>query len=323
MRNKVKFLELDKTTWDSYIDHIEFTNLSQNWEYGVAKSNYGKWSRKNYLIKSERDEDLGIIQVLKKRFYFLDVIRVNRGPLIFANKATLENKHVKYDVLNNLKSRVSNNLCSLFLVAPEIENKKFEYAKLKFFKRKNIIPYGSARMSLNSSEEELLMSIAPKWRNLLKKSHKLNVIVENTEITRESLDLLINFYDESQKSKNYDGVPGSVLRDLALQSNDRYCFNYYTAKSPKNLEVIGVLVSVKNGNTSTYLLGATNDAGREFNANYAMLWASILASKINGCDWYDLGGINENTTDGVRRFKTRLNGYDYGLIGEFWNFRIF
>ena len=215
------------------------------------------------------------------------------------------------------------NLCSLFLVAPEIESKRAEYSRLKFFKRRNLIPYGSSRINLNVSEEELLMSISAKWRNLLKKSHKLGVIVENTAISSENLDMLISFYEESQKSKNYKGVPGNVLRDLALQSNDRFCFSYYTAKSPENLEVIGMLVSVKHGNTSTYLLGATNDVGRELNANYAMLWASILASQMNGCDWYDLGGINENTTDGVKRFKTRLNGYEYSLIGEFWSFRIF
>ena len=63
--------------------------------------------------------------------------------------------------------------------------------------------------------------------------------------------------------------------------------------------------------------------GRKYNANYAMLWAAILNSKKKGCLWYDLGGINENTTEGIKRFKTRLNGEAYNLIGEYWSFKMF
>jgi|TARA_B110000114_G_C15073849_1_gene390868 lipid II:glycine glycyltransferase (peptidoglycan interpeptide bridge formation enzyme) len=323
MNNKFKFIEINKSTWNSCIDQIDFTNLSQNYEYGVSKSKNENWSQTNYLIKSEKGENLAIIQILKKRFLFLDVFRVNRGPLIFTNMISDDYKYLEYEILNILKSKVTNNLFSLFLIAPEIENKDFQFSKLNFFKRRNKIAYGSSKMNLEQNEEDLLMSINPKWRNLLKKSHKMDIIVEESEINKESIDFLINFYEKSQKIKNYNGVPGNVLRELAILSNKAYSFNYYISKSSENSEIIGVLVSVKHGNTSTYLLGATNELGRKFNANYAMLWNAIITSKKNGCSWFDLGGINENTTEGVKRFKTRLNGQNYSLIGEFWSFKIF
>jgi len=80
----------------------------------------------------------------------------------------------------------------------------------------------------------------------------------------------------------------------------------------------GVLISVVSGNTAIYLVGVTNNVGRKYNANYLMLWQAIIDAKKRGCNWFDLGGLNENTSKGIAHFKYGVNGMKYDLIGEFY-----
>ena len=322
MKNIFKILSISHREWNKYWNKVNFNNLSQSFEYGVSKSISNNWIQMNYLIKSSQGIDLGIIQVLKKRILFLDVFRVNRGPLLLDDNINTHNILLKFEILNFLKDNITSNLVSFFFVAPEIENLN-NFLKFNFFKRKNKMYYGSSRINLSESEEDLLINVNSKWRNMLRKSEKMGVIIEKSNVDKEALSFLIKFYNESQRKNNFSGVPNTILRSLASQNSEKYNFNYYISKSPENNQIIGILVSIRHGSTSTYLIGATNSEGRKYNANYAMLWAAILNSKKNGCLWYDLGGINENTTDGVKRFKTRLNGQDYMLIGEYWDFKLF
>jgi hypothetical protein len=322
MKNIFKILPISESEWNEYWNKVNFNNLTQCFEYGVSKSINTSWTQLNYLIKSDNGNDLGVVQVLKKRFLFLDIFRINRGPLLLDENINNENIFLKYEILNFLKANITNNLFSFFFVAPEIENSN-TFFKFNFFKRKNKISYGSSRINLKESEENLLMNINSKWRNMLRKSEKTGIIIEKSNLDKENLAFLLKFYNESQKKNNFIGVPNTVLKSLASQSSETYNFNYYVSKSPENNQIIGILVSIRHGSTSTYLIGASDSDGRKYNANYAMLWAAILNSKKNGCLWYDLGGINENTTVGIKRFKTRLNGQNYSLVGEYWSFKLF
>ena len=321
MKNKFQIFEINQTEWNQYWNKLTFNNLNQSFEYGISKSINNGWTKLNFLIKSGDHVDLGVVQVLKKRFYLLDIFRINRGPLLFDTNLNDKSRFLNYEVLNYLKSNITSNIFSLFFVAPEIENSE-NFSKFNFFKIRNKISYGSSRINLNVSEDDLLMNINSKWRNMLRKSEKMPLIIEKQQVDKDSLDFLLKFYKESQRVNNFNGIPNPVLRNLANQNSKTYSFDYYISKLTENNQIVGILVSIRHGKTSTYLIGATNKYGRKFNANYAMLWHAILHSKKNGCFWFDLGGINKNTTDGVKRFKTRLNGEAYKLIGEYWSFKL-
>lgn len=57
-------------------------------------------------------------------------------------------------------------------------------------------------------------------------------------------------------------------------------------------EPIGMLVTVRHGDTATYLIGLTNDQGRQMQANPVLLWQAIRDAKEAGCAWLDIGGLN-------------------------------
>ena len=110
---------------------------------------------------------------------------------------------------------------------------------------------------------------------------------------------------------------------MVLTQGPQWKVNVYTTKAnseyiqDQDNELDGMLVSVTHGDTATYLIGYTNSTGRKNNANYLMLWQAIVDAKEEGVEFFDLGGLNDNTPEGIARFKKGLQGKHYDLVGEY------
>ena len=104
-------------------------------------------------------------------------------------------------------------------------------------------------------------------------------------------------------------MPTKLLKELTNHNGTNWSFNAYLAESPNfevsSTETVGSLVSICHGDTATYLIGSSNLEGRKLNANYLLLWQSIMDAKTFGCKYFDLGGLNSNTPKGNRSFQTR------------------
>ena len=154
---------------------------------------------------------------------------------------------------------------------------------------------------------------------MLRKAQKSNITVQHQQINATNLEILLSCYRDMQNDKGFTGISEKLLRLLTKQSGQDWQFNLYVAlnlESSKS-EWIGMLVSVQHGDSATYLIGYSNSLGRNLNANYLLLWNAILDAKRAGLRWFDLGGANKNTPQGVLRFKSGLNGNLYSLSGEF------
>jgi Acetyltransferase (GNAT) domain len=80
--------------------------------------------------------------------------------------------------------------------------------------------------------------------------------------------------------------------------------------------VAGVVASLA-GDTAVYLLGASDETGREANAPYLLQWKVIEEAAARGLTRYDLGGIDPDGNPGVYRFKARMGGEDLSAAGPF------
>ena len=76
------------------------------------------------------------------------------------------------------------------------------------------------------------------------------------------------------------------------------------------------MVTIGHGDPSTYFIGSTNNQVRKSQANSVLLWHAILNVKNAGLKWFDIGGLNEVTPQGVASFKKSLNALPYKLVGE-------
>ncbi len=319
---KYTYREVGRDEWDLYWSRVIHANLMQSWEYGEAKKEAEGWEPIRLLFEDDANEPLALVQILTKTWPIIGgIARLNRGPLFFNLRALNDGSKNKLELLRYLKKIAKDKRWWLFYLAPEIEvsenvQELLGKAGLKV-RRDNIASWGSARLSLEPDEGSLMTGLKGKWRNLLRKSHKNDLLINTTRSELSDVDSLLKFYGEAQKEKGFSGISLNLLRSLSNQKGKNWQFCHYISKGKSSSDLAGMLVSIIHGDTATYLIGNTTTYGRKMNANYAMLWHAILDAKRNGCQWFDLGGINKNTPSGIRHFKEGVKGDNYLLIGEY------
>lgn len=308
--------------WRQLWSQVGLTNLLQSWEYGQAKSKSEGWVPIRLVFEDKLKNPVAIAQILTKTIPVLGgFARLNRGPLMLNTNGFVEVNSSKLEVMRCLKKIARERRWWFFYAAPEImvdqKITEKDLIKIGFKERSSNSAWGSSLIYLHREEEELLAGLKGKWRNLLRKSFKSNLVVENKNCIGNELDLLINLYREVQVSNKFTGLSSELVRSLSEQNSEDWKFNYYTAHDSECSQLAGLLVCIQHGQTATYLIGITTELGRKTNANYNLLWNAIIDSKYSGCKWFDLGGLNENTPRGVRHFKEGLQGEIYNLIGEY------
>jgi hypothetical protein len=230
-------------------------------------------------------------------------------------------------VLRSLLREARHRRWWMVQIAPEIPDSEGVRRELKTLglRRRSDPVWASGRLALTTDEKVLLMGLDGKWRNCMRKGCRLGVSVMHHDGNLTNPDQLVREYLALQQRNNFKGLPETLLRSLAGQTGAGWQFNLFLAKdtnAQEEKEPIGMLVTVRHGDSATYLIGACNDRGRQMQANSVLLWEAILHAKRSGCAWFDIGGLNENTPKGIAKFKKGLNAVPYGLAGEWrWYYR--
>ncbi|MBF0296824.1 MAG: GNAT family N-acetyltransferase, partial [Magnetococcales bacterium] len=175
--------------------------------------------------------------------------------------------------------------------------------------------WGSQRLLLQGDPQALRANLRGKWRNLLGRAERLGCVI-HAGVTEERLRDLLDGYADFQQKKGFAGVDPELLRALALRNGAQWGFHLLTAHAPDGGEAIGSLVSITHGDGATWLIGMTSEEGRARLVNYPLLWRAILDARAQGLAWFDLGGVNAATPEGIRHFKEGVGGTPYRLVGE-------
>jgi len=292
------------------------TNLLQSWSYGIAKHKAENLIPYNFLV-TQKGKQIALVQVLIKTFSFIgSTARINRGPLLLSNYDLSDKNQVTLRIIEKIIEECKQRKWLMLQIAPELEEtneSEIALSNLGLSKLSNP-EWSSGLIDLKREEDDILMSLKGKWRNCLRKGLKLGVEVRHNKNNIENIDKVIETYNSLQKDKNFIGLSGNLIRELANQEHNNWKFNIFSAFI--NNDQIGSLVTINHGDTSIYLIGATNSVGRRYQANYVMLWRAILSSKDNSCSWFDIGGLNKTTPKGIAHFKNGLQAKPYKLIGE-------
>lgn len=302
--------------------------MLQHWQYAVAKEQVGKFKAVRFLVVSGAGKAIALAQFLVRNVPFVGgVARMNRGPLLIGEVDDEERVKLVANVLVALRNEARKRKWWLMQVAPELQNSKATRQSLRDlgFHQLSVDPWASGLFSLSPSEAELLAGLKAKWRNCLRKGLRLGISVANSEENNSDLHLLIKHYRKLKEDKGFSGIPDELIFELARHNCENWQFTlfYATEEGEDDIEKsIGVLVTIRHGDTSTYFIGSTNDEGRKFQANYVLLWEAILYAKKMGCQWFDIGGLNNTTPKGIAHFKNGLNAELYSLTGEWRGFNV-
>ena len=156
----------------------------------------------------------------------------------------------------------------------------------------------------------------PKWRNALRFSQKSNITLKISKKLDAINRLLEKHFNHTQK-KAFKGINPEILRKMFEFETSQECL--YVLEAIKNKEIIASILISKYGNNSIYLIGWSNEKGRNYKASYLLIWEAIILSKKLGCQIFDVGGlIGKNHP--IDFFKLGLNGTYYENSGEYISF---
>lgn len=307
--------------WENLWTRCKRKSLPQTWEYGSAKASAEGWQAQRYVVYDEAHVPTALFQVLVKGLPVLGgAARVNRGPLMLRDLPAGDCRLALHAIAALMQEARRRRwwIVQIAPLLPPSDDVRRGLRKLGFRGQLNY-PADSALLSLHGSEDELLMRLDGKWRNCLRKGQKLGVTVKLDQGGLHFFQCLLEFYKNQQYEKGFDGTSDKMLRALSHNQSKLYKFNLFVATEGSEIthpSVVGVLVTIQFGDISEYLIGATNDRGRAQQANSVLLWEAVLDAKRNGCRWFDVGGLSENTPTGIADFKKGLNPEPYALVGE-------
>ena len=171
----------------------------------------------------------------------------------------------------------------------------------------------SMNIDLLKEEELLLKRLKPKWRNSLRFAQKSNIIIKKSRKRDDINKLLEKHFNHTQK-KGFKGINPNILRNMIELDNSEDCI--FVLDAIKNEEIIASILISKYGSNIIYLIGWSNDNGRNYKANYLLIWEAIITFKKLGCQNFDVGGlIGKNHP--IDFFKLGLNGTYYENSGEY------
>ena len=314
LQAKVFWNSTSSEEWFEYLKKSGKSNLLQSWEYGQAKQHEKNWFPKRGILVID-SKVVAICQVLEKTLFgFLKLYRINRGPLFLNNPNESQAQAVYRCLKNELTS--SAKTC-LLLHAPERElnsNSILLLSRLGY-QLTNSIGWESIWVCLNQDKESLRAQLDGKWRHHLVTGEKSGLSF--TECSQsETFEWLLNKCIEMMSSRKAGKIPEKLYRELKNRLDDSGTpLKIFKAYSGNDL--VAGICTAPHGNAQTYLLGWNSEAGRKLKAHQFLFWNAMLRLKEQGFDWFDLGGISEQSVPGITEFKLGLNGERYGLAGEY------
>ena len=319
--------EVTYPEWQIHVENCRRTNMLQFWQYGDAKAETSRWKAIRFLIIDEESRPIGLSQVLSLGVPLVGgIARMNRGPMLIDFSEDNINLKILIKIFSALFEEFKKRRWFLIQIAPEINNLESFNQFLRNFGLKRLPnnPYASGLLSLQPNEEQLLMGLKKKWRYSLRKAKSSNINIAKLESSQENLEVLLNRYKQLKVENEFAGVADSLILSLSKQKKAKeWQFDIFIANTDDSLSIescCGILVSVRHGDTTTYFIGVSGEAGRELQVNYLLLWESILNAKNNGCNWFDIGGLDSSTPRGIAHFKNGLNPEHYSLNGEWRGF---
>ena len=307
---------LVENIWEEYFTKIERSNLIHSWAYGEAKRNIEGWGVTGYVLMDE-ELPLALLQVRKKTYGLVKLVRINRGPLWFNTQLHKKYEHEFYRLMRITYAKRKGYI---LLFSPESSNANATQMALtanRFvqYKRKQI---GTIWLDLSKSDEELKKSLRSKWRNQLRGCEKASLDVAELPIA-EHWEWFVTQYQLFRSNKDFTGPNMRLLLKLIdiIQDNPTYNSSIFCVSSMGN--ALAATLMIKHGAAATYLLAWNNSDGRRMNASNLLLWSAVLSLKQQGCRWLDLGGISECNPVGkaIAHFKRGLGGEEMWFAGDF------
>jgi len=293
--------------WHRLMARVPAPHLTQAHAYGEARRTNG-WTPTRVVFEAA-GRPVAICQVLEKRIAGIRLLsRVSRGPLFLDANPTPDTILAVYRALKRGWGRLGKGA---LVVAPSLESTPENLALMRTagYRVHGEAGWVSAQVDLTRSEDEIIGSFQPNFRNKLRKCDKLDISL-NIGNEPELVEWMIARHEENKRDKAFSAVDERFLRVLRDASGQDFTI---LQAIHEGRPVAGISV-IRYGLGAEYFVAWFGPDGRAINAGNYLLWQAIRHMKSEGVATLDLGGLDPNS--GYSTFKRGLRPREYTLIGE-------
>lgn len=317
------FLKLiDREYWQRHAPSFLDYNYRQLWDFGMAcAKRIGAVSE--HVAVYDGTELVGLADVRVKRIPFLGtgIAYINGGPLVRRADGDANDQARLKILLIELANVYVYQKKNVLRVQPTIGSETWNNRQIGTFMESGFVvsekvrPYRTFVTDIAGPLEEIRKKLNQKWRNCLNNSEKRGLTIK-TGTNGELFSVFCDLYKTLIDRKEFDvDLTPEFYRQV--QENLAECERFLISIVYDDDQPVAGHVSSLLGDTSVYLLGATNTAGLANKAAYLVQWAVIQMAKERGCCFYDLGGIDPDRNPGVYHFKKGIGGFDITAPGPF------
>lgn len=301
--NNIEWNGLSPAVWEERFAKIRQSNMLQSYAYALGICGLKKQKARWGVIKLN-GEEAGLVQILEVGLLknLIHAVILDRGPLWFDGFGSHQDFE---DFLIAFKAQLPKRLGRKIRFIPEYSADIDPILQKHGFKKQGGQPYQTIWLDLTRDIEERRGNLKKNWRNMLARAEKDN-IVTHFDFSTDHLKLAIGKYALDKAEKGFDGPSVELL--VALSKTFGSQNKILLGRAEKEGNVLGYALFFMHGSSATYQIGWTSAQGRTNGAQNKLLWDSLEALKQKGITDLDLGGVNDETAKGVKKFKEGMGG---------------
>lgn len=301
--------------WQERFARVKKSNILQSYHYAQAICSIDRQKARWGLILIDGQE-AGLVQLLEAGILWnaLHGVILDRGPLWFEGFGGAAHIKMFFEELNR---QFPNRLGRRRRILPEIEDGETAKGIIKQAGLNQVINqdnYQTLWWNLEADEELARQNLRNNWRGSLQKAEKSGLEIEWDD-RGYFYQWLKNNYEKDKAEKGYNGPSPRLLDNLAKFSTQENPMIIGKA-SLQNKDIAGVMF-LKHGQSATYQIGWSSDTGRENSAHHLLLWQGRSVLQRYGVKELDLGGVNEETAKGIKKFKEGTGASPSRLVGHY------
>lgn len=306
--------ELDARGWHERINRCARIPLTQSVPYALAAGKiYGQRPRFGVIVIG--GQEAGLVQMMEASVLWgaIHAVMIDRGPLWFDGCGTAGHISLFWQEINR---QFPSRFMRKRRFIPEMADGMAALSVLKSagLTHQEGSAYQTLWLNLKSDEGELRAGLKKNWRGSLNKAERESINIEFDDAGK-TIEWFVNHYALDKVQRGYSGASVKMMRYLSHAFAIKK--DILIVKAEQNgAPLAAALIFVHEG-SATYQAGWCNDAGRSVCANHLLLWQCALALKTRGVTDFDLGGVNDESAAGVKKFKEGLHGEHQTLPGIF------
>ena len=291
--------------WEQRFKRVKRSTLLQSYPYAQSSAELQKQKPRWGVIMIDEAE-AGLVQIMEAGIFknLIHAVILDRGPLWLEGYDTLENINAFFKEFNRqFPARIGRKR----RIIPE---KDIDLTSLGY--KYHGGQYETIWLDVTQPQETLKSNLKKNWRGTLNKAEKQGFKLE-WDSKGEHFAWLLKNYERDKQAKGYDGPSVTLLKTLAKYHLPRG--ELLIGRASLNAKQVAGILILCHASGATYQLGFTTPEGRDNGAHHLLLWHALGVLKFKKIRDFDLGGINDDTAKGVKKFKTGMGGQAVTLGG--------